>query len=210
MPKAFGSDCISVVGLRNCESEYFKILAKLSQKCLKGFRLLEGQICGPCIEECCGNSTTKHYHCVRCPAMDSNLNNRLVDHRKKRVLVSDFHYGFRFSQSTLHLLTVISDKLATAFDRSRTRYITLLFDISKGFYRVWHTGLLQNSCLTEFQVGYLSLFCLSSVIIGFDWTWIEILRKNIQLMLQFLKGPFLSSPNSCYTLMTFQMIPSEI
>ena len=92
--------------------------------------------------------------------MDSNLNNRLVDHRKKRVLFSDFHYGFRFSQSTLDLLTVISDKLDRAFDRSRTRYITAAVDISKGFYKVWHTGPLQK-LMTYGISGWLFVFILS-------------------------------------------------
>ena len=75
---------------------------------------------------------------------------------------------------------------------------------------VWHTGLLQKLISYEISVGYLSLFYLSSVEIGFDWTWMEILPKNIQLMLQFLKAPFMCLPNSCYTLMIFLMMLSVI
>ena len=48
--------------------------------------------------------------------MDSNLNNRLVDHRKKPGYFSDFHYGFKSSRSIVDLLTVIADRLATACD----------------------------------------------------------------------------------------------
>ena len=43
----------------------------------------------------------------------------------------------------------------------------------------------------EFQVSYLALFLLFSVIIdGFMQFWMASLHKNIQLMLEFLKAPF--------------------
>ena len=43
----------------------------------------------------------------------------------------------------------------------------------------------------EFQVRYLALFLLFSVIDNFEWFWMEGLDKNIQLMWEFLKAPFL-------------------
>ena len=43
----------------------------------------------------------------------------------------------------------------------------------------------------EFQVTYLALLLLFSVIDGFEWFWMGSLHKNIQLMLEFLKAPFL-------------------
>ena len=43
----------------------------------------------------------------------------------------------------------------------------------------------------EFLVRYLALFLLFSVIDGLEWLWMENLHKNIQLMLEFLKAPFL-------------------
>ena len=50
---------------------------------------------------------------------------------------------FRSSRSTADLLTVVSDRIARAFNRSgATRAITL--DISKAFERVWHAGLLHK------------------------------------------------------------------
>ena len=55
----------------------------------------------------------------------------------------------------------------------------------------------------EFQVRYLALFLLFSVIDNFEWFWMESLHKNIQLMLEFLKAPFLVLHFSYYTLMTF-------
>ena len=42
-----------------------------------------------------------------------------------------------------------------------------------------------------FQVRYLALFLLFSVIDGFKYFWMESLHKKIQLMLELLKGPFL-------------------
>ena len=59
-----------------------------------------------------------------------------------------------------------------------------------------------NLSLTEFQVRYLALFLLFSVINSFQWFWMEGLHKNIQLMLEFLKAPFLVLHFSYYTLMT--------
>ena len=67
-----------------------------------------------------------------------------------------------------------------------------------------------NLSLMEFQVKYLALFLLFSVIGGFGWFGIGNLHKNIQLMLQFLKGPFLVLLISYYTLMTFLMMLSVI
>ena len=63
--------------------------------------------------------------------------------------------------------------------------------------------------LTEFQVWYLVLFLLFSVIDGFEWFWMGSLHKNIQLMVEFLKVPFLILHLS-YTLITFLMMLSVI
>ena len=57
---------------------------------------------------------------------------------------------------------------------------------------------------------YLALFLLFSIIDSFQWCWMESLHKNIQLMLEFLKAPFLVLHFSCYILMTFQTILSVI
>ena len=56
---------------------------------------------------------------------------------------SDFQYGSRSSRSTADLLTVVSDRIARAFNRSgATRAVAL--DISKAFDIVWHAGLLHK------------------------------------------------------------------
>ena len=58
-------------------------------------------------------------------------------------LFSDFQYGFRSSRSTADLLTVVSDRIVRAFNRSgATRAVAL--DISEAFDRVWHAGLLHK------------------------------------------------------------------
>ena len=55
----------------------------------------------------------------------------------------DFQYGFRPARSTTDLLTVGSDRIARAFNRSgATRAVVL--DISKAFDRIWHIGLLHK------------------------------------------------------------------
>ena len=56
---------------------------------------------------------------------------------------SDFLCDFRSSRSTEDLLTVVSDRIARAFNRSgATRAVAL--DISKAFDRVWHAGVLHH------------------------------------------------------------------
>ena len=60
-----------------------------------------------------------------------------------------------------------------------------------------------NLSLMEFQVRYLALFLLFSVLDGFEWFWMESLHENIQLMLEFLMVPFLVLHFPYYILMTF-------
>ena len=93
-------------------------------------------------------STAKNYRPVSLLSVVSKVfeklvNNKIVDHLEKCGLFSDFQYGFRSSQSTADLLTVVSDRIARAFNRSgATRAVAL--DISKAFDRVWHAGLLHK------------------------------------------------------------------
>ena len=126
--------------------------------------------------------------------MDSNLNHRVIEHHKKCGLFSDLHYGFRSSRPILDLLTVVFDRITTAFDRSVTWYITVALDISKGFDRVWHAGLLQK--LISYGIS--------------AWLFIFFLSFVHNSRLQFLKAPFLCLPSSCHTLMTFMMMLSVI
>ena len=91
-----------------------------------------------------------------------------------------------------------------------------------GLLELWHLiyprlltgfGMLvffTNLSLMEFQVRYSALFLLFSVIDNFEWFWMESLHKNIQLMCEFLKAPFLVLHFSYYILMTFLMMLSVI
>ena len=63
-----------------------------------------------------------------------------------------------------------------------------------------------NVSLMEFQVRYLALYCLFSVIGSLDWFWMGRLQNNIQLILEFLMAPFLVLHFSYYTLMTLLVI----
>ena len=184
--KASGPDCIPVVVLKNCEPELSYILAKLFNNCLK-------ESCFP--------------DCWKISLVVPVFKN--VGERSTAKNYSDFQYGFRSSRSTADLLTVVSDRIARAFNRSgATRAVAL--DISKAFDRVWHAGLLQklksygNSGLI---FGLISSF---SVIGGFGSFWMGNLHMIIQLMLVFLKGLFLVLHFSYYTLMTFLMMLSVI
>ena len=93
-------------------------------------------------------STAKNYRPVSLLSVVSKVfeklvNNRIVDHLENCGLFSDFQYGFRSSRSTADLLTVVSDSVARAFNRSgATRAVPL--DISKAFDRVWHAGRLHK------------------------------------------------------------------
>ena len=131
-------------------------------------------------------STAKNYH----PVSLLSVNNRIVDHLDKCGLFSDFQYGFRPSRSTANLLTVLSDRVARAFNRSAAARAVAL-DISKYFDRVWHADLLHKLKSYGISVRCLALFLLFSVIVDFEWFWMEGLHKNIQLMLEFLQAPFL-------------------
>ena len=140
-----------MVVLKNCELELSYILAELFNKCLKE----------PCFPDCWKvssvvpvfknvgeRSTAKNYHPVSLLSVVSKffeklVNNRIVDHLEKCGLFSDFQYGFRSSRSSADLLTVVSDRIARAFNRSgATRAVAL--DISKAFDRVWYAGLLHE------------------------------------------------------------------
>ena len=64
--------------------------------------------------------------------------------------------------------------------------------------------------LMEFQVRYLALFLVFSVIDGFNWFWMGSLHYNIQLMLELVKAVLLVLHFSYYTLMTFLMSSVEL
>ena len=96
-------------------------------------------------------STAKNHHPVSLLSVVSKVfeklvNNRIVVHLEKCGLFSDLQYGFRSSRSTADFLTVVSDRITRAFNKSGNTQAVAL-DISKAFNRVWHaghTGLLHK------------------------------------------------------------------
>ena len=121
---------------------------------------------------------------------------------------------FRFFSMVLGLLNQL--QIFSLLQRIASTLMELLELLTGlGILELWHViyprlltgfGMLvffTKLSLMEFQVRYLALFLLSSVIDSFEWFWMESLHKNIQLMLEFLKAPILVLHFSCYTLMTF-------
>ena len=111
-------------------------------------------------------STAKTYHPVSLLSVVSKVFEKLliIGFKSPREMwpFPDFQYGYRSSQSTADLLTVVSDRIAKACNSSGdTQAIAL--DISKAFNKVWHVGLLQKLSLMEFQFRYLASFLIFSV-----------------------------------------------
>ena len=123
--KASGLDCIPLVVL-NRELELSYILAELFNKCLNESCFpgcWKVSLVFPVFKNVRERSTAKNYHPVSLFSVVSKVfeklvNNGIVDHLGKCGLFSDFQNGFRSSQSTADLLTVVSDRIARAFNRS--------------------------------------------------------------------------------------------
>ena len=200
-----GPDCIPVVVLlKNCEPKLSYILAELFNMCLKvslgvpAFKhVWEKSTCQNCFPVSLLSAVSKVFKKL--------VNNTIVDLLEKCGIFSDFQYGFRSSQSTADLLTVVSDRIARAFNRSGATQ-TVLFDISKAFDRVWLLVFLTSISLIKFQLRYLALYLLFSVISSLGWFWMGNLHKNIQLMLLFLKVLFLVMLFSYYFPTTFRTL----
>ena len=79
---------------------------------------------------------------------------------------SDFQYGFRSSRSTADVVTVVSDRISRAFNRSGATRAVSYPRLLTGFGRL---VFFTNLSLMEFWVRYLALLLLFSVIDGFEW-----------------------------------------
>ena len=126
LSKASGPDCIPVVVLKNCEPELSYILAELFNKCVKEYCFPDCWKVSsvvPVFKNVGERSTAKNYCPVSLLSVVSKVfeklvNDRVVDHLEKCGLFSDFQYGFRSSRSIADLLTVVSDRIVRAFNRS--------------------------------------------------------------------------------------------
>ena len=124
--KASGPDCIPVVVLKNCEAELSYISAELFNKCLKEYCFPDCWKVSsvvPVFKNVGERPTAKNY----CPVIllsvvskvfEKLVNNRLLITWRNVVVFSDFQYGFRSSRSIADLLTVVSDRIGRAFNRS--------------------------------------------------------------------------------------------
>ena len=146
-----GPDCIPVVVLKNCEPELSYILAKLFNNCLKESCFPDCwkvSLVVPVFKNVGESSTAKNYFPVSLLSVASKVfeklvNNRIVDHLEKCGLFSDFQYGFRSCRSTAGLLTVVSDRIARAFNRAGAARAVAL-DIPRLSTEFWHAGLLHK------------------------------------------------------------------
>ena len=136
------------------------------------------------------------------------VNNRIVDHLEKSgfFLISSMVLGVldqlkTFSQ--LYLIELLGLLTGLGLELWHLIYQRLLigFDMLVFF---------TNLRLIEFQDRCLSLSLLFSVIDGLEWFWMASPHRNIQLMLEFLKVPFLVLHFSYSTLMNFLTMLSVI
>ena len=149
--KASGPDRIPVTVLKNCEPEFSFILAQLFNLCLREScfpSCWKVSSVVPVFKNGGDRSKPRDYRPVSLLSVVSKvferlINNTLMKHLEDTGLFSDFQYGFRSSRSTGDLLTVVTDRVARALNKTgATRAVAL--DISKAFDRVWHAGLLQK------------------------------------------------------------------
>ena len=182
--KASRLDCIPVGVLKNCEPELSYILAKLFNNCLKESCFPDCWKVSsvvPVFKNVGERSTAKNYHPVSLLSVVNKVfeklaNYSIVDHLEKCGLFSYFQCGFRSTRSIADLLTVVSDRIARAFDRSgATRAVAL--DISKAFDRVWHAGLLHK--LKSYGISG-QIFGLISSFLSNRWLRVVLDGKSSQ------------------------------
>ena len=131
--KASCPDCVPVVVLKNCEPELSYTLAESFNICLKESCFPDCWKVSwavPVFKNAVERSTAKNYRLVTIlyfvsKVFEKLVNNRIVDHLEKSGLFSDFQYGFRSSRSTADLLTVVSGRIARAFNRTDLELLEL-------------------------------------------------------------------------------------
>ena len=119
--------------------------------------------------------------------------NRVIDQLKKCGLFPDFHFGFRYSQSTADLLAVVSYRI------TYNRYGTIpsvTLDISKAFDRVQHGGLLNKPKSYEISAKvfgfYLSFLCNRWLQVVPDGKFLQEYQFNDRVSRGSILGSFFS------------------
>ena len=110
----------------NCEPELSYILSELFNMCLKESCFPDCWKISLVVHELKNvgeRSNAKNYLPVSLLSVVSKVfeklvNNRINDHLEKCGLLSNIQYSFRYSRSTASVLTVVSNKIARAFNRS--------------------------------------------------------------------------------------------
>ena len=122
-----------------------------------------------------------------------------------------FSFPVWFQIFLINCRTAISDKIARAFNRSGATQSVAL-DISKAFDRVWHAGVfhkLRSYGISGQIFGLISSFLSNrQLLVVLDGK--SSSHKNIQLILEFFKAPFLVLHFSYYTLTTFLIMLSVL
>ena len=152
LSKASGPNCIPVVVLRSCEPELYYLLAELFNKYLKGFSFPDCWKVSsvvPVFKNLGERSTAKNYRPVSLLSVVSKVFEKLVN---KRIVDHPEKCGFFLG--ILELWHLIYPRLLTGF-----------------------CMLIFFTNVKEFQVIYLALFLLFSVIDGFEWFWMESLNR---------------------------------
>ena len=121
------------------------------------------------------------------------------------ALISDFQYSFRSSQSTAGPLTVVSDRITRASNRSGATP-AIAFDISKAFDRFFHAGLLHK--LKSYGISG-QIFDLISSFLSNRRLQVVLDGKSSQEYPVTARVPQ-GSINIYYTLMTFLMMLNVI
>ena len=96
------------------------------------------------------------------------MHNRIVNHLEKCDHFSDFLCGFRSSRSTANLLPVVSDRIARIAKRFGTTGTVALY-IPRLLTEFGMLVFFTNLSLAEFQVRYLTLFLVVSIIDSLEW-----------------------------------------
>ena len=174
---------------------------------------MEGLIGGP--SNVGEKSTAKNY----CPVsllseaskvFEKLVDNRILDHLEifGFFLISSMVLGL-LDQLQIFWELCLKKLLGLSTGLGPPKLIYPRLDITKAFFKVLLV-FFSNLRFMKFQVRYLALLYLFSVIDGFAYFWMGNVHKNIQLIQEPLKALFLGQHISYYALTTFKMMLSVI
>lgn len=148
MNSAPGEDSIYNVYLKNLPSKYFEILKKLFSRCLtEGYYPSSWKIALiTMIPKKTRSENPSDYRPISLTSCLGKLLEKIVKKRFQRFLdenriIVSYQSGFRRQRSTRDNLFFLTQKIAESFNRNK-KLLSLFFDISKAFDKVWHEGLM--------------------------------------------------------------------